>query len=147
MELIAKFYSHYRDSNIIQQIEVTSIVNIKQEINNFGIADFTIPIFDGIIEDAKVELYEVGSNADKLIFSGFVYEIKPVWGQFSMVQVSLRSDKAIFYKRKALKNYSYENKSLKEVIKSLMQIYNDEYNEHWDVDVNLDEKITMEINL
>ena len=101
MEIVAKFYPHLRSWELIDQLVITSEVNIKQEIKAFWEAEFLMPIAPGIKEDCKVELYEANSNEDRLIFRGFIYEINPVRWQFQTLKIVVREEKALFHKRKA----------------------------------------------
>lgn len=145
MEIIAKFYPHLWSTERIDQLVLTSEVTITQELRGFGEAEVLLPIVPGIKEDVIIELYESNSNEDRLIFRGFVYEINPVWWQFQLVKIIARSEKAILHRRKALQSYNFTNQPVSTIVSELLQIYNDDYNENWDVAVQKEEHITLEI--
>jgi hypothetical protein len=66
--LLAKFYANERATEVIAQREIISQVEIETALDTFGIAKLTIPIIDGIEEDSKIEIFEVGMNTDKRVF-------------------------------------------------------------------------------
>lgn len=145
MELIAKFYAHQWSTDLIDQVFITSKVNIHQNLKDFWTAEFLMPITPNIKEWCKVEIYEVNSNQDRLKFRGFVYELNPVRGQFQTLKITAREEKALFHKRKALQEYKFENRPLSQVIQELVQIYNSSYNEDWGFDIQFDESLTLEV--
>lgn len=147
MEIVAKFYPHLRSWELIDQLVITSEVNIKQEIKAFWEAEFLMPIAPWIKEDCKVELYEANSNEDRLIFRGFIYEINPVRWQFQTLKIIAREEKALFHKRKALKEYKFINKPISAILTELLQIYNADYNEDWGFELQKEESLTLEINM
>lgn len=147
MEIVAKFYPHLWSWELIDQLVITSEVNIKQDIKAFGEAEFLMPIVPWIKEDCKVELYEANSNEDRLIFRGFIYEINPVWWQFQTIKITARGEKAILHKRKALQDYKFANQSISAIVTELLQKYNTEYHEDWGFELQKDENLTLEIGL
>lgn len=145
MELIAKFYPHLWSEEVIEQVALTWALSIKEEIKGFGEAEFSVPISQEIKEDCKLELYEANSNEDRLIFSGFVYEINPIRGQFQLLKITARGQKAIFHKRKALRKHTFTAQPLSSILRQLLTPYNTEFNEDWGFDVQKDESLTLEI--
>ena len=145
MEIIAKFYPHIWSQKLIDQIVITSEVVIKEEIKGVGEAEFVMPIAPGIKEECKVELYEVNSNEDRLLFRGFVHEINPVWGQFQSLKIIARGEKAIFHKRKTLRKHTFTAQALSSILQKLLEPYNTEFNEDWGVEIQKEETLTLEI--
>ena len=145
MEIIAKFYPHIWSQKLIDQIVITSEVVIKEEIKGVGEAEFVVPIAPEIKEECKVELYEVNSNEDRLLFRGFVHEINPVWGQFQSLKIFARGEKAIFHKRKTLRNHTFTAQALSSILQKLLEPYNTEFNEDWGFEIQKEETLTLEI--
>lgn len=145
MEIIAKFYPHIWSQKLIDQIVITSEVVIKEEIKGVGEAEFVMPIAPGIKEECKVELYEVNSNEDRLLFRGFVHEINPVWGQFQSLKIIARGEKAIFHKRKTLRKHTFTAQALSSILQKLLEPYNTEFNEDWGFEVQKEETLSLEI--
>ena len=145
MEIIAKFYPHIWSQKLIDQIVITSEVVIKEEIKGVGEAEFVVPIAPEIKEECKVELYEVNSNEDRLLFRGFVHEINPVWGQFQSLKIFARGEKAIFHKRKTLRKHTFTAQALSSILQKLLEPYNTEFNEDWGFEIQKEETLTLEI--
>ena len=145
MEIIAKFYPHIWSQKLIDQIVITSEVVIKEEIKGVGEAEFVMPIAPEIKEECKVELYEVNSNEDRLLFRGFVHEINPVWGQFQSLKIIARGEKAIFHKRKTLRKHTFTAQALSSILQKLLEPYNTEFNEDWGFEIQKEETLTLEI--
>ena len=145
MEIIAKFYPHIWSQKLIDQIVITSEVVIKEEIKGVGEAEFVMPIAPGIKEECKVELYEVNSNEDRLLFRGFVHEINPVWGQFQSLKIIARGEKAIFHKRKTLRKHTFTAQALSSILQKLLEPYNTEFNEDWGFEIQKEETLSLEI--
>ena len=145
MEIIAKFYPHIWSQKLIDQIVITSEVVIKEEIKGVGEAEFVMPIAPEIKEECKVELYEVNSNEDRLLFRGFVHEINPVWGQFQSLKIFARGEKAIFHKRKTLRKHTFTAQALSSILQKLLEPYNTEFNEDWGFEIQKEETLTLEI--
>ena len=145
MEVIAKFYPHIWSQKLIDQIVITSEVAIKEEIKGVGEAEFVMPIAPEIKEECKVELYEVNSNEDRLLFRGFVHEINPVWGQFQSLKIIARGEKAIFHKRKTLRKHTFTAQALSSILQKLLEPYNTEFNEDWGFEIQKEETLTLEI--
>lgn len=146
MELIAKIYPHLWSEDLIEQIPITSEVVINNDLKWFGTAQLTLPIHPQLKENAKIELYEANSNQDRLVFAGFVYEIRPVRWQFKVVDLVLRDYKAIFHQRKALQNYKFTNQPIASIVEQLLTPYNTQYNERWEGVGAYHESISLEIN-
>jgi len=102
MKLLVKVYEHPFVKNVITQEIIDSRVLIEEDLRDFGVATFTLPLIT-IEEDNYVEIYEI-NNTDKLVFSWFVYKVQPVRKQFWIINIECRSEKAIMNKRYALKN-------------------------------------------
>lgn len=102
MKLLVKIYEHPFVKNIITQEIIDSRVLIEEDLRDFGVANFTLPLTT-IEEDNYIEIYEI-NNTDTLIFSWFVYKIQPVRKQFGILNIECRSEKAIMNKRYTLKN-------------------------------------------
>ena len=145
MEIIAKFYPHIWSQKLIDQIVITSEVVIKEEIKGVGEAEFVMPIAPEIKEECKVELYEVNSNEDRLLFRGFVHEINPVWGQFQSLKIIARGEKAIFHKRKTLRKHTFTAQALSSILQKLLEPYNTEFNEDWGFEIQKEETLSLEI--
>lgn len=145
MEIIAKFYPHIWSQKLIDQIVITSEVVIKEEIKGIGEAEFVMPIAPEIKEECKVELYEVNSNEDRLLFRGFVHEINPVWGQFQSLKIIARGEKAIFHKRKTLRKHTFTAQALSSILQKLLEPYNTEFNEDWGFEIQKEETLSLEI--
>ena len=107
MKLLVKVYEHSFVKNIITQEIIDSRVLIEEDLRDFGVATFTLPLTT-IEEDNYIEIYEI-NNTDTLIFSWFVYKIQPVRKQFGILNIECRSEKAMMTKRYALKNKSSYN--------------------------------------
>ena len=145
MEIIAKFYPHIWSQKLIDQIVITSEVVIKEEIKGVGEAEFVMPIAPEIKEECKVELYEVNSNEDRLLFRGFVHEINPVWGQFQSLKIIARGEKASFHKRKTLRKHTFTAQALSSILQKLLEPYNTEFNEDWGFEIQKEETLSLEI--
>lgn len=114
MKLLVKVYEHPFVKNIVTQEIIDSKVLIEEDLTDFWVATFTLPLTT-IQEDNYIEIYEI-NNTDALIFSWFVYKIQPVRKQFGIINIEARSEKAMMIKRYALKNKaSYNVKSIAEL--------------------------------
>jgi len=103
MQVVAKLYTSLRSTTPYDQVFLESEVKIERDITVFGIATFDLPLIQWIQEDQKVELYEVSEIGNDIkVFSGFIFELEPYWDKFWQIKVTLRSEKALFYKRVAL---------------------------------------------
>lgn len=107
MKLLVKVYEHPFVKNIITQEIIDSRVFIEEDLRDFGVATFTLPLTT-IQEDNYIEIYEI-NNTDTLIFSWFVYKVQPVRKQFGILNIEARSEKAMMTKRYALVNKSSYN--------------------------------------
>jgi hypothetical protein len=67
--LITKFYQNEWSTEVVAQKEIISKVEIETALDTFGVARLTIPIIDGVEENSKIEIYEVGKNRDTRIFT------------------------------------------------------------------------------
>lgn len=128
--LIARFYKNIFDQEVFAQRAITSEVKIEQKIDNFGVANLEIPIIPGLEEDCKIELYEVGNGEDRLIFSGFIYQTDPIRKRRNIMKIVARDMKAVFQKRKSLKEWKRKNGvSLTEFFEKLLWEFNSNYHE------------------
>lgn len=142
--IIAKFLTSLRDDTVIAQEEIESQLNITENLDWFGFANFTMPVIDWIEEDVVVELYRV-ENTDKLLYRGYIHQIKPIWLQFWQMEVTLRSEKAVFYRRLILSDTSYSNQDIKTVIEWLVNVYNTTYWENWVVSTDFNENVSIDV--
>ena len=107
MRLLCKIYDNERSTTVIAQEFIDSRVDIEQNIQDFWVANFQVPIMT-IQEDNKIELYEVWQT-DKLVFRGFVYSVEPQRNQRWLLAIQCRSEKALFQKRLFLNDLSSYN--------------------------------------
>lgn len=107
MKLLVKIYEHPFVRSVITQEIIDSRVLIEEDLRDFGVATFTLPLTT-IEEDNYIEIYEI-NNTDVLVFSWFVYKVQPVRKQFGILNIECRSEKAMMTKRYALKNKSNYN--------------------------------------
>ena len=63
------------------------------------------------------------------------------------MKIIAREEKALFHKRKALKDYKFTNKPISAILTELLQIYNTDYNEDWGFELQKEESLTLEINM
>ena len=98
--LMARLYPHIFSKEILAQRAITSQISLEQKIDDFWIAKCEIPLIPGLQEDCKIELYEVWTWEDLLVFSGFIYETRPLRKRWDMLEITARDFKAIFQKRK-----------------------------------------------
>ena len=148
--LLVKFYPHQFSSDVIAQREIISKVEIDYNLVDFWIANLRIPITDGVEEDTKIEIYEVGLNSDTRVFTGFIYEIRPVRRQFQMMDIVARTEKAIMQKRKSLQGFNFQNTPIKNVIQWILNqfsVYNDdrstEVRFNWDFTIEVKKSDTI----
>lgn len=145
--LIARFYKNIFDQEVFAQRAITSEVKIEQKIDNFGVANLEIPIIPGLEEDCKIELYEVGNGEDRLIFSGFIYQTDPIRKRRNIMKIVARDMKAVFQKRKALKERNRKNGvSLTEFFEKLLWEFNSNYHEQRKR-VGEDQQVKIEIKV
>ncbi|MDR3168721.1 MAG: hypothetical protein LBU27_03015 [Candidatus Peribacteria bacterium] len=142
--LLAKFYANQRSTEVIAQREIISKVEIETSLDDFGVAQLSIPIIDGVEEDSKIEIYEVGQNNDRRVFVGFIYEIKPVWQRRNMMDITARNEKGIMQKRKVLPGYDFKDKSVQEIVSTLLNEYAI-YNDHWTSEIRFEKSISLEL--
>lgn len=144
--LVARLYNHYRGQEVFAQREIVSKITIEEKIENFGVAKMEIPITPGLDTGTKIELYEVGNKEDRLVFRGIVYELKPVWKRWDLLEITLRGERALFHQRKSLKKYKFSNQPISAILTQLLQIYNTDYNEDWGFEIQKDESLTLEVD-
>jgi hypothetical protein len=72
----------------------------------------------------KIEIYEVVNWNDTKKFSWYIDELRPIRWNFSLQDVTCRSEKSLFYDRKSLISWNYNNKTIEEIIELLINPYN-----------------------
>lgn len=128
--LMARLYPHIFSKEILAQRAITSQISLEQKIDDFWIAKCEIPLIPGLQEDCKIELYEVWTWEDLLVFSGFIYETRPLRKRWDMLEITARDFKAIFQKRKALTSRNWkEGVTLEKALQELLGYYNEKYQE------------------
>ena len=137
---MARLYPHIFSKEILAQRAITSQISLEQKIDDFWIAKCEIPLIPGLQEDCKIELYEVWNWEDHLVFSGFIYETKPLRKRWDMLEITARDFKAIFQKRKALTSRNWkEGVTLEKALQELLGYYNEKYQDsEWKKTVNAD---------
>lgn len=144
--IIWKFITWLRDNTIIAQEQIDSSIEIIKDLDAFGYAEFTMPIIPWIQEDTVVELYDVNIN-DTLLFRGYIHQITPIRQQFGQMEVVLRAEKAVFYRRLVLAEKNYSWTDIKDVLENLVAVYNSSYDENWTVETDFTKNITLELNI
>ena len=124
MQLYIKLYNTIRDTVPFHQDSVISEAVIEKDITAFDLATFRMDIIPGMQEKNKIEICEVNNWNDKIKFTWYVYEIKPIWANFSMQDVICRSEKAIFYDRKSTIAWEKNNMTIKWITEQLIAPYN-----------------------
>lgn len=100
-KVLIKVIEHQFIDTVITQEIIDSEVVIEEDIRDFSIARFSMPLVK-IEEYNIVEIYEIG-NTDKRVFRGYVYKIEPVRKQRGIVNIECRSEKAFMNERQVLK--------------------------------------------
>lgn len=143
--ILAKVYQNLFSTNVIVTEFVESVVKVEEDLANFDVATLEIPFFDWLSEDIKIELHEISNNIDTLIFSWFIFEIRPRFDKIGLVKITARSQKALMLKRKVLlpKNY---NTTVQDILQDLIDDYN-AYWEQWTLDTVYTNIINLELNV
>jgi len=140
----AKFITSLRDDTVIAQQQIDSTIDIVEDLEYFWYANFTMPIIDGVEEDVIVELYNV-QVTDILIFRGYIHQIKPIRQQFWLMEITLRAEKAMLYRRLVLSDTSYSSDDIKDVLEWLVSVYNSSYGENRTVDTDFTKNVSIDV--
>lgn len=135
--IIAKFFDWLWTWNVITQEPIISAVQIVEDLDGFSYATFSMPVIEWIEEDIIVEIYNV-ELTDTLLFRWFIYQIKPIREQFWIMDVTLRSEKAIFYRRLTDSDVDFSGwQYVAPAIAAFLSLYNDNYWENWTIDCDV----------
>ena len=127
--IILKVYSGLNDTTPDQQFENIEMLNIEEDVNNFDIANIQLPLYiSGLSQFQKVEVYDVWSGSDNILFNGFIYALRV---NTKSITITCRGTKAILYKKLVLSDKSYTGQTINTIINDLLSDWNTAYSETW----------------
>lgn len=128
MELVIKTYNNQFSTDVITQIQEVDKWVIEFDINNFGTAELTIPIINGINKFDKVEVYEVTGGLDTLVFTGYIFDFRITTEQIVLI---CRSVKELLNYKLVLSDKSYTNQTITTIIEDILGDWNTAYWDFW----------------
>lgn len=133
MIISAYFFDQFFDTQPVEQffldLQQTSI-SITKELTEFGSCEFSLPLNANVNIAMKVVVYEEDSVGNgKVIFSWYIYQIKPILDRSNKIMlVTCYDEKHFLTKRKILSTFSLINQPIEIIAQNLETAYNS----NWD---------------